>query len=168
MPNWCEGTLKIRSSNRENILNFIKECFMDCCYSSDGNDVISKPAIETGLLKIDLDYDDGIEVSLKPEKYHWIHLKDCGRSFIKVDPEDEYYEWIDYIAVFPFKTAWSITEEDWQEVSKKYNIDIRLYGIECGCQFVKEVEIINGKVTLYRIIQYTDWYWECPFPKMGG
>ena len=172
MPNWCEGSLKLRSKNRENIINFIKESFIDCYYGVDITAIIQQTGIETGAVKIDIcDDDPDVSITLDVNKSHWIWLKDCGRSFIETDKHMDYdiiFRYNNYICSFDFKTAWSINPDDWIDISRKYNIDIRLYGIERGMEFTQEVEIIDGNLIYNNVKEYSDWDWECPFPKMGG
>ena len=54
------------------------------------------------------------------------------------------------------------------EMSKKYNLDFRVYGYEMGMEFNKEIEIVEGEIATYRLIQFKDYKWECPDPKLGG
>ena len=171
MPNWCEGSLKLRSKNKENIIKFIKESFIDCHYGDNVDALIEKPGIETGAVEIDIYDDESVLITLDVDKSHWIWLKDCGRSFIETDKHTWYdilARYDNYICSFDFKTAWSIDPNDWINISRKYNMDIRLYGIEKGMEFTQEVEIIDGKVMYNNVKNYSDWEWECPFPKMGG
>ena len=32
----------------------------------------------------------------------------------------------------------------------------------------KEIEIVEGEIATYRLIQFKDYKWECPDPKLGG
>lgn len=72
------------------------------------------------------------------------------------------------------KSAAEIKLETRQALADKYNVDIRLYGIECGMAFVQEVIVHHGhdsekgRIVLNNCIQFEDWAWECPFPDMGG
>ena len=58
--------------------------------------------------------------------------------------------------------------ERWTEISTKYNVDIKLFGFECGMEFAQEVIILRGRKPIVNDIQYEDWEWDCPFPNMGG
>ena len=69
---------------------------------------------------------------------------------------------------FPARFAWKINAEKLQDIAKKYNIDIKILGFECGGQFNQLVEIIDKKIIKNEIITYKDYQWECPFSKMGG
>lgn len=35
-------------------------------------------------------------------------------------------------------------------------------------EFNKEIEIVEGEIATYRLIQFKDYKWECPDPKLGG
>ena len=58
--------------------------------------------------------------------------------------------------------------EPYEEMSKKYSLDFRFYGYECGMEFNQEIEVVNGKTTINRKITFENYYWECPDPEMGG
>ena len=47
-------------------------------------------------------------------------------------------------------------------------LDFRVYGYEMGMEFNKEIEIVEGEIATYRLIQFKDYKWECPDPKLGG
>ena len=72
------------------------------------------------------------------------------------------------ILVVNMKAAWNIEEQPYIEMSKKYNLDFRVYGYEMGMEFNKEIEIVEGEIATYRLIQFKDYKWECPDPKLGG
>ena len=176
MPNWIEGTLKIRSKDIENIKRFLKEAIKysceSCpytnkpeCYKLTNDERHSRCEMFNPYGKA-ITFEDG-EVLLKDQLY----IKDGpSRAFIGKS-KDETYNYIEIdtpVLVFPVQEAWGFHSEGWLELAQKYNIDIRLYGIEQGMEFVQELEIIDGKITLDREIQYEDWDWQCPFPRMGG
>ena len=75
------------------------------------------------------------------------------------------------ICVLHVSQAWSFREEDWIEIAKKYNLDIRLTGIEQGMGFMEDLIITkDGEVTdlspSYK--DYDDFEWNCPIPFIGG
>ena len=72
------------------------------------------------------------------------------------------------ILVVNMKAAWNIEEQPYIEMSKKYNLDFRVYGYEMGMEFNKEIEIVEGEIATYRLIQFKDYKWECPDPELGG
>jgi hypothetical protein len=58
--------------------------------------------------------------------------------------------------------------ERWAEISTKYNVDIKLFGFERGMEFAQEVIVLRGRKPITNDVQYEDWDWDCPFPRMGG
>lgn len=166
MPNWIEGTLKLRG-NSEDLKRFFAEGLEP---STDHGEELDKNVTLEDFVKWKhyacCDICDDIEIHNQP------HIIGTRRAFIYdcdvcwVGSNDE----IDTICM-PFKQAWSFSAtglEQWEDISKKFNLDIRLYGFESGMEFCEEVEIIKGKTTLHNVIKYNDWYWECPMPLMGG
>ena len=77
----------------------------------------------------------------------------------------------DVCAVLPFRQAWCIDANDYDRLKTKWDVDFRLYGVDCRMGFVQEVVAERGKETM----DYSDDYggydnfvWECPFPRLGG
>lgn len=183
MPNWIEGTLKIRSKDINDIKKFLEEAVGYTCYSCPltkeekaecyGKNREERPCKTDENVKLFNknvkyeSYDDGDYVILKD----LLFVKDGPRrAFINKEDETN-EEWIDIespILIMRIQQAWGFDAEGWLELAKKYHIDIRLYGIEHGMEFVQELEIIDGEVTIDKEIHYNNWDWECPFPRMGG
>lgn len=63
---------------------------------------------------------------------------------------------------------WNIDETPYIEMSKKYNVDFRVYGYEMGLEFNREIEIVEGRLVTNRRIKFKDYRWECPDPTLGG
>lgn len=61
-----------------------------------------------------------------------------------------------------------IDAEKLAEVSKKYEIDLKIYAFECGMEFNQDVEIINGEIIKNDEIKFDDYRWECINPTKGG
>lgn len=58
--------------------------------------------------------------------------------------------------------------EELLEISKKYDVDIRIHAFERGMHFNQVVEIVNGKM-VQDYVKYIDNYdWECICPEKGG
>ena len=154
MPNWIEGTMKLRGK-REDITRFFRE----------GLDASDRHKLEDQVKD-----DSG-------EDYRWFHfvngpyITGTRRAFINGD----YVEMHDDIGVacVDIKQAWAFVDrsddlESWKAIADKFNVDIKLYGIEQGIQFTQEVIIVRGKHPVVNETKYEDWEWECPFPNMGG
>lgn len=183
MPNWVEGSLKVRSKNANNVKDFFKNAFeyqcmncpntelknnMKCRITVGGNEELCPHANCYGdlILIEDEDYDTNqFSIMFKDSVY----LKDSSRVFVGKNKEEidtGYYS--NKTVVLPFQAAWGLHPDEWVELSKKYNVDFRLYGFEQGMEFCEELEVINGEITLFDEIHYKDWDWECPMPRMGG
>lgn len=152
MPNWCEGTLKVRGKVKD-LKKFCLEGLRPI-YCLGGE---QKP------LKLN-EYGD-----LSYSKTCWI--ENSRRGFVEgIDvcfsdfEEDEDTQIICLDARF----AWVITSELLVETCKKYHVDMRIYAFERGMEFNQEVEIVNGKITRDVEITFDDYRWECINPEMGG
>lgn len=100
-----------------------------------------------------------------------IYIKETRRHFLKPDFQYIYVYNIDeeeQTIVIPFKAAWNIDAEKLCAISKKYNIDFKIYAFEMGAQFNQDVEIIKGKIVKNEEITFVDYSWECIDPEMGG
>ena len=182
MPNWVEGSLKVRSKDPNNVKEFFKNAFeyqcrncpntelknsMKCRMSVEGKELCPHANCYGDLIIIeDKSYNSNqFSITFKDSVY----LKDSARVFIgknKEEIETGYYE--SKVVVLPFEAAWGLNPDDWVQLSKKYNVDFRLYGFEMGMEFCEELKVINGEITLFDEIHYKDWDWECPMPRMGG
>jgi len=153
MPNWIQGSLKVRG-NYDNVVSFFK----------DGVDFIGKNYFKECLL------------TKKQPNYIFsftdlVYINDTWRAFIEEDQTlyIEYKNTAKPITVcVNIRQAWVFRAEEFRQISKKYNIDIRLYGFEMGNQFCQEIEIIKGETTILKKITYNDYEWECPMPTLGG
>ena len=159
MPNWIEGTMKLRGK-REDIRRFFNE----------GLDASNWPKPEDMKNQVtDNSTDDYLDFSFRNEP----HIVGTRRAFITDDnaclDNDE------GIVCVNVKQAWAFYAgsetkdfENWKFISEKFNLDIKLYGIESGMEFMQEIIIIRGKKPVANERQYEDWEWDCPFPRMGG
>lgn len=160
MPNWIEGTMKLRGK-RGDIKRFL-----------DGELGVSSWRGEVSKKEdqiIDESGDGYIEYTFKDKP----HILGTRRAFVT---DDYLYMGDDEgVVCLKIKQAWSFDAsgdrelEVWGEKAEKYNLDIKLYGIERGVCFCQEVIVLHEKKQIINnVIQYEDWDWECPFPNMGG
>lgn len=175
MPNWCEGTVGIRGK-RDDVLKFLKEGFERYRYDRETHKNI---LVSSDIFKRDEAYnDEGDAIFLEVDDIAgtWIWIKDTQRAFYD-DEQNPYSIVVEkqrngelWICRIPIKQAWSYREDDWMALSSKYHLDFNLYGIECGMEFMIEVQIIDGKCTECKITNTDtgDWSWICPFPWIGG
>lgn len=153
MPNWCEGTLKVRGK-LEDLKRFVLEGLHPVDFF--GN--------EKELLKLgDLDH-------CGYKGYCWI--ENTSRGFV-VDLDiyfSEYEE--DKLQVIGLKSifAWAITAEELLQTCIKYNVDMKIYAFECGMEFNQDIEIVDGEIVTNNEIDFEgkDYSWECICPTMGG
>lgn len=168
MPNWCEGTLKVRGKI-ENIRSWVKENIT--CYknewvkTADGKVEPLYSEIENSVVDVYPEFEDEFTVEIK----YLAHIKSTRRHFIlKGDYNCIANENGIAVLVLEFQSAWAIDTEPFTEMSKQYNVDFRIYGCECGMQFNQEVIIECGELIKNEEIKFDDYEWECPFPHLGG
>lgn len=175
MPNWIQGSLKLRGPY-ENVMAFFENGITAYKY---GIDISLIPRDKTEWMTIE-EWDDGLtEVSFH-DANNWIYVNKTRRAFIdddrqiyinKPEPvsEDDHPE---TIAAIGIRQAWDFRLEDWQMLSQEYGVDIRLFGIECGIGFWRDITIVSGQVMKDKLFgnfeDYSGFEWECPFPWMGG
>ena len=196
MPNWAEGSLKLRGK-RKDIGRFLnsKLSTMERLVipGEDGRGM--KEEWREKAIKWDWQDPDTILINKADE----IHINGMSRHFIEFNDSllaeiiecHEYNKGMMEIAVYypdnqkkatiteetecmialPLKAAWCVSPDDLSEISKEYNLQIRVYAIEGGLGFVQDYTIKNGEVTAKfkaREEQYFDFAWNCPFPGIGG
>ena len=144
MPNWVEGTFKVRGTLSD-VERFVRENMLDTIIS------ITKS-------------EGDLELELSGEAY----VKDSNRMFIYPG----YYYSFDKngknTLTLQFKAAWRVYIDPFVKMSKDYNVDIKIYGFEKGSEFNQDIVIVNGEVIKNDIITFNDYQWECPFPDLGG
>ena len=162
MPNWCKGTLKIRGK-KENILNFLE----------NGTSLL-KGFWFPEEIRTEIKMNDYAEIEIKniTEDINTLYIKGTRRNFIeKVENEIFIYNYDEeesIICLENFKAAWGIDAEALRTISKKYNIDIKIFAFECGMEFNQNIEIIKGKIIKDEEIKFKNYIWECIEPTLGG
>jgi len=163
MPNWIEGTMKLRGK-----LQDIRRFFLEGLEPSNQPD----PKDRIGQI-----CDRSTEGELYFKFSNEPHIVGTRRAFITDHSAFMYDEdGVDNgVVCVNIKQAWAFTAgqdtrdlDKWVEISKKYNVDIKLYGIERGMEFTQEIIILRGEKPIVNEKQYEDWEWDCPFPNMGG
>lgn len=157
MPNWAEGTIKFRGKQKD-IMRLVKE---NMTSPIDEVDVIVR--------------EDAFDLHLSlPENNHIGHfyINNTRRAFIEsqdifvgkeVDEDEQAI-----IEISDFKQAWAVVPENYTDLSKKYNVDIKIFTFEMGMEFTQEVEIIDGVVTKNDSHEYDNYRWDVPFSNLGG
>lgn len=54
------------------------------------------------------------------------------------------------------------------KISKKYNIDLKIYAFERGMEFNLDIEVSKGKVIKSEVIKFDNYMWDCIDPLSGG
>ena len=155
MPNWMSGTLRLRG-NPSDIENFFL-----CGLGQPAGKYENTPMSE---LMMQYKSEDDYYIVFKTELY----IKNTSRAFIDDDSVEFYPDEQITVACVDIKQAWDLKYEDWQEISKKYHVDIRIWACDSSGEEARELEIINGRTTKDCKIKYENYRWECPTPKLGG
>lgn len=170
MPNWCEGVLKVRGQI-ENIKRFLLEGldYNDYQYTPHMNDNGIVSLEETAIPREEITKeigDNGVYITNTDESY----IKDTRRMFVASDDIDSNVIRRDNTALIfiDVKQAWGFIADDLARISQKYGVDFRIFATESGMEFCQEIEVLQGKITIDRIIPYNDFYWEAPDPRIGG
>lgn len=158
MPNWCEGVLKVRGK-KKNLISFLKNGIERMSYKN--NEYVEVP--------LDLKIDNEFDEYLLNAGNETLHIKDTRRCFLENiewylsdNEEDIMTQCIDV------KQAWRLEVEQFIAISRKYHVDFKIKGYECGGQFSQEFEILDGFLTKYEEKEYEDWYWDVDDPRLGG
>ena len=161
MPNWCEGRMKVRGKFTD-VVSCLQNSFVGLKY---GENLSMVEAPEN--IKIDTDYVESGEFEISFHKI--VYVKGSRRAFVEgdcfVSAKDKESQ---TTAVIPFKQAWAVIAENFVEMSKAYNVDIRIQAFECGMQFSQDVIIENGEIIKNEETKYENWDWDCPVPDWGG
>lgn len=156
MPNWCEGTLKVRGTIKD-LKNFVLNGLLPVDLIGRMKEPLSLEGESETSLYI-LDITDALYIKGTRRAF-------CEPAYIDVcvdKPDDK------AIITMPFKEAWAILSDKLLEVCKEFNVDIKIQGFERGMRFSQIVEIVDGEIRQDEEIKYDDWDWDCPCPDMGG
>lgn len=166
MPNWCEGNMRIRGT-KENIKKFLENEIVVIKPGEDfGSYIEVKPKMEESEYLLTIYYP-----IYQNKPYGDYYIRNTKRNFIFSpeiqivwpEEEDETIVLIDH-----FSAAWSFKDQGWKEHAMKYNVDFRMFGYERGAEFSQVMTVSRtGKVDI-KSQEYSDWYWDCPFPELGG
>lgn len=155
MPNWCEGTLKVRGSF-QNIKKFILEGMQPVSFIGEDRKFQVSEEDDTSLYISEIKDN----LWLRGTSRHF-----CSPDYIEIDVDcpDE-----TVIVTFPFKAAWAIDSDKLLLLCKEFKVDMKIQGFECGMQFSQVVEIVDEEIIHDEELKYDNWKWDCPCPEMGG
>lgn len=155
MPNWCQGTLKVRGEY-DNLKAFLENALDECSYYGNPPE---GPLLEVAEMP---EYAD---ITLR----RMAHLKNTSRGFVEEDTdillEKKTEKQIIFLAA---QFAWDIKTEELQWLSQEYGVDLKITAFERGAQFERDIEIVQGFISLDSVKEYQDYEWMCPCPTMGG
>ena len=162
MPNWCEGMLKIRGK-QEDVFNLIADNLQVWKLV-----IIREPKFD---MREELEK-EAIKIDRKDKAIYvekTAYIKGTHRNF--VEPNDIIvYKRKDGNACIAveFKAAWDVESEPYIELSKAYNVDIKIQAFERGMEFSRYILIENGNLKEDKEPAYDDYVWECVMPNLGG
>lgn len=149
MPNWAEGSLKLRGK-KENIAQALK--YMFCT----ADNVEIEEDLEIGWFEL---------TTTAP----YFYINGTRRAIIQ---NNKLSFWLDddylVIEINDFNQAWAVKPENYQEISSKFDVDIKIFTFECGMEFTQEIEISKGEIIKDLCYEYDDYKWEVPFSNLGG
>lgn len=149
MPNWVEGTFRIKGP-KENVLKFAAEGLS--AVARNGPITVKRYDEGDGVIHFDF-----MDAKLdKPPCMLYIegtkrHFLDDISYGIDVYENDEG----EYQLVAPFQAAWLIHLDDLKAIADKYGVDVKANGYELGFQFEQIIEINrSGEVLTAKKIKY--------------
>lgn len=150
MPNWCEGTLKVRGT-KENLKKFVLEGLQPVTWLGD-----FKEQLEIGKYG---------RITIPEQTY----IKNTRRGFVSEETTiylDELEE--KDVILLNTRFAWGINAEELLETAKEFSVDMKIYAFEMGQEFNQDIEIVDGKIIKNDEITFDDYDWECICPRIGG
>lgn len=174
MPNWCEGSLKLKGKY-DDILRFWEEGVNAYSYSVDRNNERGTDLVPKKEWYEIEEYEESTTIVNHISPSCWIYIEDTKRTFV----DDSFYSYTIFkdpsgkaIMAIPFRQAWTIRQQDWVNIAKKYNLEIKICAVESGVGFYCSLHILPDEIIIennfHQSDKYEDFVWNCPFPWMGG
>jgi hypothetical protein len=157
MPNWCEGTLRVRGTYA-NLKNFILNGLV--CVNLFGQ-------VQENKFDVEEDEDCLTIKNIKDNLY----MKGTRRHFCEERYIDLYRGGSNediLLLKLHMRAAWCIGADDLLQLCQKFHVDMKIQGFEKGMQFSQIVEIVDSEIVQDEEIEYDDWDWDCPCPELGG
>lgn len=169
MPNWAEGTLKVRG-NKDNIIKFLKEGILGYPeHRNVGIDENGHPIVNYTHREVKVTEDEW-ETDIHCDRGFYIN--ETRRAFIEEECIQFYHDYDAskyQLEILGFKQAWAASPENFIELSKKYEIDFKIFTFEMGMEFTQEIEIIDGQLTKDLCKEkFSDYFWDVAFSTIGG
>lgn len=124
MTNWLRGNLVVKGT-KDNIIKFLTENL-----SADDMEV------------------HGNNLKMTIRSNHGFYVEGTKRNFVDDDVEFHFAteEVIQQCILNNFSAAWSIDPKPYTHMSKEYDIDIKVGGVEVYGGFVQQIEIKKGEI----------------------
>jgi len=179
MSSWSYGNIRFRGLEMD-ILNMLKNEIGWC-----GTDKVSHvPVHHNPIVKKNKFGEPTVECPEDVKKINWnypgFYFKSGNRSILGdglvifpayrheysyENEEDERVVWV----FDGFHEAYGVEISKFQEIAKKYRLDIRINVWDQGFESYTNVVILaDGEVEKYEMPEYKDWAWESEMPQMGG
>lgn len=136
MANWVKGKLKIRGKP-EDIKRWVEEC-LHCYFTKWFRDGSYEDELVDDAVVFE---HDPKAREMRLDTIEDAYIEGTKRNFVEKGVYgDSYREDEKPILVVSMKAAWNVDETPYIEMSKKYNVDFRVYGYEMGLEFNREIE----------------------------
>lgn len=162
MPNWCEGVLKIRGK-QEKVLDLLAENLQ----------VWKRTIINEHMFDIREEIDkEAIKIN-REEGWVYVselaYIKGTNRNFVESNDIEVYEDKNGNTCIaIEMKGAWDILSDPYIDLSKQYNVDIKIEAFEQGMEFSRYILIEKGELKEDKKIEYDDYVWDCVMPNLGG
>jgi len=174
MPNWAEGTLKLRG-NKHDLTCFLEEALKAAETIGDSAKIANGEKVK--LRPIKMKYGRSMYTFIAPNDLGF-YVAGTRRAFIndKIleifwddrNTKDEEDEQVIYLP--SFRQAWIVEASDLARLSRYFCIDIKIYAFEKGGCFNQDIEIHKGEIIKDETIKFDvdDYDWDCICPGLGG
>jgi hypothetical protein len=166
MPNWCEGTLRIRGKVKDIIQMFFDNLEI-VTYTGEN-------ARKSTPIKDDVSVYWNCEARSYFEFYGLkegvVYFKDSKRLMVNEGEFEYRKDELDEVrsCAMDVQQAWRLDVKYLAELSGKYNLEMKITGFELGQEMVQRIYVKNGEVLENEEIEYEDWYFDCICPRLGG
>lgn len=159
MPNWCCGILKIRGI-KQDVVNFLTNGLITINYEENNVKKFKFYIDKYG----NITYTSSKDLSclcIEGIRRGFVYPDDCSCNYYNEEKDE-------VIVCLDAKFAWTIYTEQLLKISKKYNIDLKIYAFERGMEFNLDIEVSKGKVIKSEVVKFDNYMWDCIDPLSGG
>lgn len=177
MPNWAEGTIRIKGKF-QNVINFLSNELQAVVKKDHGTvpvKVTKKYISDSKDERAITEYIFSVPDKLNEIYEQHLYFKDSSRQFLFTDSVsmDTYFDDDkEHVFVFDdFNGAWHVEGDHFNELAKKYDVDIRIWVWECGLQWWSKDTYYRDGEEDHEDFGTEDpdvWLWEAANPFKGG